>query len=143
MEKNTSCRVLDEKHRQTVGGRVMNYRPMTQADRSVTASRFERTVRSKSRHGRQRLHLADALLLDEIGQEECKIDRLFGIEARIANRVIAVVEILVADLAHPSRAFGHVLAGHLQVHTTRIGAFRGMDLKKSTHLFEDQVERPR
>src|SRR4051812_11914153 len=111
-------------------GRVMNYRPMTQADRGVTASRFERTVRSKSRHGRQRLRLADALLLDEISQEEGKIDRLFGIQPRIANRVIAVVENLVAYLAHPARAFGHVLAGHLQVHATRICAFRGMDLKK-------------
>ena len=42
------------------------------------------------------LALACALLLEQIGEQEREIDRLLGIEPRIADRVVAVVEIRVA-----------------------------------------------
>ena len=54
--------------------------------------------RLQPRHRRQRLRLAGALLLEQVGQQEREVDRLLGIEPRIADRVIAVVEILVGDL---------------------------------------------
>ena len=46
--------------------------------------------------GRHRRGLAGALLLEQFGQQEGEIDRLLGVEPRIADRVIAVVEIRVA-----------------------------------------------
>jgi len=33
--------------------------------------------------------LAQALLLDQIGEQESEVDRLLGVEPRIAHRVIA------------------------------------------------------
>src|SRR5262249_38074853 len=50
-------------------------------------------LRLKARHRLQRLRLAQALLLDQIGEQECEVDRLLGVQPRIAHRVIAVVEI--------------------------------------------------
>ena len=45
---------------------------------------------------RERLRLGGALLLEQIGQQEGQLERLLGIEPRIADGVIAVVQILVA-----------------------------------------------
>src|SRR5215470_17645521 len=101
------------------------------------------SVSSQSRCSRQRLRLAGALALDQVGQKKCQIDGLFGIEARIADRVVAVVEVLVRDLANAAGALRHVLAGHLQMDATRIGAFRVVHLEEGAHLLEYQVERPR
>jgi hypothetical protein len=53
--------------------------------------------KSKPRCGRHRLVLAGAFLLEQFGDQEGHVDRLFGIETGIADRVIAVVEVLVGD----------------------------------------------
>src|SRR6476619_3132261 len=98
--------------------------------------------KSKSRCGRHRLFLARAFLLEQFGDQEGHVDRLFGVEARIADRVIAVVEVLVRDGAGAADAFGDVLPGHFQVHAAGIGAFGGMDGEKRLHLRQHAVERP-
>src|SRR5712671_4600602 len=96
---------------------------------------------SKSRRGRHRFGLAAALLLEQFGDQERHVDRLLGIEAGIADRVIAVVEILVGDGARASDAFGDVLAGHFQMDAAGMGALRRVDGKERLHLRQDLVER--
>src|ERR1700742_1608240 len=88
----------------------------------------------KSRRDRHRLDLAGALLLEQFGDQEGHVDRLLGIEPGIADRVVAVVEILVGDGARAADAFGHVLAGHFQMYAAGMGAFRRMDGEERLHL---------
>ena len=91
---------------------------------------------------RHRLGVRRALFLEQLGQQEREIDRLLGIEPRIADRVIAVVEIGFRDGAGAAGAFGDVLPGHLQMHAAGIGAFGLMHFEEAAHLLQDQVERP-
>ncbi len=67
--------------------------------------------------------------------------RLLGIEAGIADRMIAIVEILIGDGARAADAFGDVLAGHFQVDSAGMGALRRVDGEERLHLRQDPVER--
>src|SRR6516164_6301143 len=66
--------------------------------------------------GRQRPRPGGALRLEQVGQQERKVDRLLGIEPRVADRVVAILEVRVGDHAGTAGALGDVLAGHLQMH---------------------------
>src|SRR6202042_3051403 len=91
---------------------------------------------------RQRLWLTLTLRFEQVGEQEGEVERLLGVKPRIADRVVAVVQILVADGPRAAGAFGDVLSGHFQMHAAGNGAFGGMNLKKCPRLFEDLVERP-
>src|SRR5579871_1260969 len=82
---------------------------------------------SESRSRRHRFDLAAALLLQELRDQESQVDGLLGIEARIAGRVVAVVEVLFRDRTRAADAFGNVLAGHFQMDAAGIGPLRRMD----------------
>src|SRR5262245_48951720 len=103
-----------------------------------------RQSRSKlqSRCSRHRRRPARTLLLQELGDQEGHVDGLFGIEAGIADRVVAVAQILMRDGARAAKAFGDVLPGHLQVNAAGMGGFGGMHAEAGLHLREDAVERP-
>src|SRR5882757_3164368 len=101
-------------------------------------------IRSKvlePRCGRHRPDLAGAFLLEQLRDQESHVDGLLGIEAGIADRVIAVVEIFVGDRTGAADTFGDVLTGHLQMHAAGMGAFRGVDGEERLHLRQDAVER--
>src|SRR6478736_6092061 len=103
-------------------------------------------IRSKvlePRGDRHRPGLAGAFLLEELRDQESHVDRLLGIEAGIADRVVAVVEILVGDRAGAADTLGDVLAGHLQMHAAGVRAFRRVDGEERLHLRQDAVERAR
>src|SRR4051812_9955380 len=103
-------------------------------------------IRSKilePRGGRYRPDLAGALLLEQFCNQESHVDGLLGVEAGIADRVVAVVEILVGDGAGATEALGDVLPGHLQMHAAGMGAFGRVDREERLHLRQDAVERPR
>src|SRR4051812_2453393 len=104
-----------------------------------------RHSRSKlqSRCGRHRRRLARPLVLEELGDQEGHVDGLFGVEARVADRVVAVAEILMRDGARAAETFGDVLPGHLEVNAAGMGALGGVDAEEGLHLGEDAVERPR
>src|SRR6202012_2627311 len=89
---------------------------------------------SKSRRDRHRLDLSAAGLLEQFRNQESHVDRLLGIETGIADRVIAVVEILVGDGARAADAFGDVLAGHLQMDAAGMSPLRGMDREERLHF---------
>src|SRR5258708_5505721 len=69
---------------------------------------FQNRSNSKSRCDRHRFDLAATLLLEQFGDQESHVDRLLGIEAGIADRVIAVVEILVGDGARRATVSRHL-----------------------------------
>src|ERR1700760_3623720 len=52
--------------------------------------------KSETRYRRHRFDLGAALLLEQLGDQEGHVDRLLGVEPRIARRMIAVAEILMA-----------------------------------------------
>src|SRR6185369_8741074 len=85
-----------------------------------------RQSRSKleSRCGRHRFHLPGAFLLEQFGDQESHVDRLFGVQSWIADRVITVVEVLIGNGARAADAFGNVLAGHFQMHAAGMRPFR-------------------
>src|SRR5581483_3010771 len=95
--------------------------------------------KSESRRRRHGFHLAAPLLLEQFRNQKRHVDRLLGVQARIANRVIAVVESLVGDGARAADAFGDILAGHLQMHTAGMRAFGGMNGKEALHLRQDAI----
>src|SRR5262249_9213107 len=80
-------------------------------------------LRSEPGGGRQRPRPGGALGLEQVGQQECKVDRLLGIEPRVADRVVTILEVGVGDHAGAARALGDVLAGHLQMHAAAMGPF--------------------
>src|SRR6266481_810629 len=82
--------------------------------RELMVARQNRS-KSESRRRGHRLGLAGALLLEQLRDQESHVDRLFGIQPGIADRVIAVVEMLIGDGARAADAFGDILAGHLQM----------------------------
>src|SRR4030081_2363416 len=96
---------------------------------------------SKSRRDRHRFDLAAAFLLEQFRDQESHVDRLLGIEAGIADRVIAIVEILIGDGARAADAFGYVLAGHLEMDAAGVGTFRRVDSEERLHLRQDSVQR--
>src|SRR6204780_2964848 len=98
---------------------------------------------SESRRGRHRPDLAGAFLLEQFRDQEGHVDRLLGIEAGIAHRVIAIAEILLGDGARAADAFGDALAGHLQMNAAGVRALRRMDGEERLHLRQDAVEWPR
>src|SRR4051812_16875872 len=103
-------------------------------------------IRSKilePRCGRHRLDLAGALLLEQLGDQEGHIDGLLGVEPGIADRVVAVVEVLIGDRAGAAETLGDVLTGHLQMDAAGMGALGGVDREERLHLGQDAVERPR
>src|ERR1700686_970562 len=97
--------------------RIAKARPL----RVLMVARQNRS-NSKSRRNRHRFGLAAAFLLEQFRDQESHVDRLFGVEAGIADRVIAIVEILIGDGARPADAFGDVLPGHFQMNAAGKGA---------------------
>src|SRR5882724_5106724 len=116
--------------------RTANARPL----RELMVARQNRS-KSESRRCGYGLGLARAILLEQFRDQERHVNRLLGVQPWIADRVVAVVEILVGDGASAADAFGDVLAGHFQMHAAGMGALSGMDREEAFDLGEDAVER--
>src|SRR3954466_394477 len=108
-----------------------------------TAAPLANRASLQSRRHLQRSRLPCSFGLEQFGQQESELDRLLGIEPRVAQRVIPVVQVLVADRAGAAGAFGDVLAGHLQMHAAAMRAFGRMHRKEGLHLLQDAIERAR
>src|SRR5882757_3139261 len=116
--------------------RIAKARPL----RVLMVARQNRS-NSQSRGNWHRLDLAGAFLLEQFGDQESHVDRLLRVQTRIADGMIAVVQVLVGDGPRAAGAFGDVLPGHLEVHAAGMGAFRGVDGEERLHLGQDPVER--
>src|SRR5262245_25180066 len=104
-----------------------------------------RQSRSKlqSRCGRHRRRLARAFLLEQFGDQEGHVDGLFGIETRVAGRVVAIAQVFMRDGARAAKTLGDVLPGHFEMNAASVGAFGGVHAEEGLHLGKDAVERPR
>src|ERR1700704_2310170 len=74
--------------------RIAKARPL----RVLSVARQNRS-NSQSRRDGHRLHLAAPFLLQQFRDQESHVDRLLGVQARIADRMIAVVEIFIRNRA--------------------------------------------
>ena len=83
---------------------------------------------------------ADALALQRLGDQEGELERLAGVEPRVAMGVVAVGERGFGDRLGAADAFGDVLAGHLEMHAAGIAALGRVDREEAAHLVEDAVE---
>ena len=67
-----------------------------------------------------------ALGLELLGEQEGKLQRLAGVEPRIALRLVALVELVDRDVGRAADALGDFLAGHLEMHAAGMGALGAM-----------------
>ena len=58
-------------------------------------------------------------LAQELGGLEREIERLAGVEPRVAHGLVPLLEVGAEDLLGPAQALGDVLAGELDVDATR------------------------
>src|SRR4051794_38529004 len=116
--------------------RIAKARPL----RVLIVARQSRS-NSETRQRRHRFDLAGAVLLQQFRDQESHVDRLFSVQTGIADRVIAVVEVLIGDGAGAADAFGDVLPSHFQVHAAGMGAFGGVDREERFYFRQHPVER--
>src|SRR6476660_552080 len=77
---------------------------------------------------------------EHLRHQEGELERLPGVQPRIAGRLVPAVEVLVADLHGAAEALGDVLAGQLDVDAARPGAQRPVHVEEAEHLVDDAVE---
>src|SRR5207245_7147074 len=65
---------------------------------------------------------AEALGLELLGEQEGELERLAGVEARIALRLVALVQILDRDVGRAADALRDLLTGHFEMHAARMRA---------------------
>src|SRR4051794_9732070 len=80
---------------------------------------------------------------EHLGDEEGQLQRLPGVQPRVARRLVAAVEVLVTDLHRAAEALGDVLTGQLDVDAAGPGAQRPVHVEETEHLVDDPVEVPR
>src|SRR3954454_18753407 len=122
--------------RKACSERIANARPL----RVLIVARQKRN-NSKARRDRHWPDIAAAFLFEQFGDQESHVDRLLGVEAGIANRVIAIVEILIGDGARAADAFGDILTGHFQMDAAGMGTLCRVNREERLHLRQDTVER--
>src|SRR5437899_4493650 len=84
--------------------------------------------------------LSIALLLQSVGEEKGELERLAGVETRVAMRMVAIGEARLADRLGAADAFGDVLPGHLEMDAAGIGAFGVVHGEEALNLGQDAVE---
>src|SRR5260221_4229074 len=90
--------------------------------------------------GRARRMDRQALRLELLGEQEGELQRLAGVEARIALRLVALVQVLDRDVGRAADALGYFLAGHLEMHAAGMRALGTVHGEELLHFLEDGVE---
>ena len=74
------------------------------------------------------------------GDEERELERLAGVQPRVAGRLVPPAEVGVVDVERTAEAFGDVLTGELDVDAAGPRAQRPVHLEEAAHLVDDVVE---
>src|SRR5207247_3334382 len=76
----------------------------------------------------------------ELGDLEREVEGLPGVQAGVAARLVALLEVVAEHLVAPAQALGDVLAGELDVHATgpHVGVVTGPE--EPVQLAHDAVE---
>src|SRR5438067_1161409 len=78
-----------------------------------------------------------------LANQHRELESLLVIEARFHRPSIVPGEIVVSEPAWPSGAFGHVIAGELDVHAAEIGPHVRMNTECEVELLQDVLEAAR
>src|ERR1044071_8010726 len=81
-----------------------------------------------------------ALALQRLGDLESELDRLAGVEARVAMRQVVGSEALFAEPLGTADALGDILARQFEMHAAGIAAFGEMHCEGAVQFIEDAVE---
>src|SRR3954447_22492497 len=74
---------------------------------------------------------------EHLRDEERQLERLLGVQSRVAGGLVAAGEVGVGDVLGPAEALGDVLAGQLDVDAAGVGAQALVDLEEALHLVDD------
>ena len=77
---------------------------------------------------------------EELRHPEGEVERLAGVQPRVARRRVAVVEVALEDLLGPAQALGDVVARQLDVDAARPRALVAVHGEERAQLGEDVVE---
>src|SRR3954452_14445735 len=77
---------------------------------------------------------------EQLAEAEREVDALPGVEARIADRLVTVVELRVEDLLGAPEALGAVAAGQLDVHAAGDRPLGAMGGEEAGDLAEHDLE---
>ena len=91
--------------------------------------------------GRDLCRFVNAIFFHAFGDQKGQLQRLVGIEARVAMGVIAGRQIGFLDAMSTARAFGDLLAGHLDMDAAGVSALGLVNIEKLTDLLHDVIER--
>src|SRR6185369_107940 len=86
------------------------------------------------------LSMANTLRFQLLSNQEGQLEGLGCIETRVAMGVVAIGQSFLGDRLGAADALGDVLAGHLEMDTTGVRAFRAMHGEEALHLREDAIE---
>src|SRR4051794_25364836 len=76
---------------------------------------------ARTRRARRTTSPADAAL-QHLRDEERQLQRLPGVQPRVARGLVAPGQVGVRELLRPTEAFGDVVAGELDMHAAGVGA---------------------
>src|SRR5690348_11585828 len=84
-----------------------------------------------------------SLIAKRFGDQERELQRLCGIQPRIAVRMVSLGETFIGDCCRTPDALGYVLARHFDMDPAGMGSFGAMDGEEGLHLGENALERAR
>ena len=87
-------------------------------------------------------HASLASAAQHLRHQERQLQRLLGVQPRVARGLVAAGQVGVGDLLRAAQALGDVLAGQLDVDAARVGAQLVVHLEEALHLVHDPVEVP-
>src|SRR4249920_4284815 len=85
----------------------------------------------------------DVLPLQHLSDEEGELEGLRAVQPRIADSLIALIQVILDDRVAAADTLGDVVAGELDVNATGVGAECAMHLEEAADLFEHIVEATR
>ena len=106
-------------------------------DAAATVGTGQDLVSSRALIGRQSTGRGD-----QFGDPEGEVDTLAPVEAWIAHRLVAVIELVLRQRFGTSEALGDVVAGELDMDAAGPGAFGAVGADEPGDLAEDVVEVP-
>src|SRR5690349_8220987 len=81
-----------------------------------------------------------SVLGQHLGDQEGQLEALLVVQPRVADRLVALVEVGVEDLLGATEALGDVVAGQLDVDAPGHGAEALVHLEEAAHLLHDVLE---
>src|SRR5581483_472044 len=78
----------------------------------------------------------------QLGHAEGEVERLAGVQAGVAHRLVAGLQLVGEDFVGAAEALGHVVAGQLDVDPARPGPLRPVDGEVAPDLGHHVLEVP-